>query len=456
MKDLKQLTKPRHRPSLLGKAGTFLRAFPGFDFGSRGSTAILIAVLTALAGGRYWIDNHSQTLWPIAPMPEPEAVAANNNAIQSVSLHTAELAAIEDSFTLTGTVVPKNLVRVTPPVNGLQIMEMRVEAGDRVEAGQVLAVLDSSVLRAQLEQVKANLAQAKTEVQQQTAVLTQAQVLHQAAIVDVNRYSSLFESGAISQEQLGDRQVQALSARQQVAVTLSKIESAQANIASKAADINRTEALLAQTTITAPVAGTVAERLTSIGDAVNVGSPIYSLIEAHQLTLALNPSQAQLEQITVGTPVHIRTTDRTTVPTAGPNTVPTSEAISGRVYASDPVLDAQSRQATVKVTLPERPDRLRSGMFLQAEIITDRRQSIVVPAAAVIAQSDGRFVVFSTNDQANGASRVQENIVEVADGYNKQANQVEILSGLTTGSQVVVAGATYLQAGDLVTTVGDL
>ena len=95
-------------------------------------------------------------------------------------------------------------------------------------------------------------------------------------------------------------------------------------------------------------------------------------------------------------------------------------------------------------------------VVLQAEIITDRRQSIVVPAAAVIAQSDGRFVVFSTNDQANGASRVQENIVEVADGYNKQANQVEILSGLTTGSQVVVAGATYLQAGDLVTTVGDL
>ncbi|MEN8445488.1 MAG: efflux RND transporter periplasmic adaptor subunit, partial [Cyanobacteria bacterium J06555_13] len=310
----------------------------------------------------------------------------------------------------------------------------------------VLAVLDNRILRSQLAQAEARMAQAQSDLQQKTAVLNQAEVLEQAAATEVSRYATLYAQGAISQEQLGQRQVNTLSAQQNVAAARAALDSAHAIIASQMADISRVQAQLDQAVVVAPTAGTIAERLTTLGNTATVDTPIYSLIEDSQLMLAVTPSQAQLRQIEVGSTVAISTTD-----TNNPL------QLRGEVDTIEPTIDANSRQALVKISLPEEAvsetgNRLHSGMFLRAQLVTGRRRSVVVPATAVIAQPDGTAVVYTVSDRADSPTTVSANWVTVA-SRPAGDNTVEVVAGLEPGSRVVVGGASYIQPGDTVTTV---
>lgn len=420
-----------------------------------------------LQTGRFQ-TGQSQTDKLIAPSVSTASVIS----LRHDSLHIAEAVTITNALPLVGTVVPRNLIQISSPippsVNGLQILEMRVEAGDRVVKDQVLAVLDSSGLRAQLAQAEANLAQAEADVQRQQAALAQSEILHAAAKIDATRYTDLFKAGAISQEQLGERQVQALTANQNVAVSTATLRSASTSIDSQVAEINRIKALLAQTVITAPADGTIAERFTTAGDTAIGAAPLYSLIENHQLVLSLQLNQQNLTEIDLGTPVEIfaSSTDRTSF-------------ARGNVYAIEPALNSKSRQATVKVTLPEKAFNLhtdlRAGAFITANIVTERRKSIVIPASAVVTRANGDTTVFvlseSTTSQeiAEELTEVtlkrtyaQEKVVEIAELSANAAvetaelrnyeisDPIEIVSGLPAGSRVIVESAEQLQDGNLV------
>ncbi|MEN8447248.1 MAG: efflux RND transporter periplasmic adaptor subunit, partial [Cyanobacteria bacterium J06555_13] len=329
---------------------------------------------------------------------------------------------------------------------------------------QVLAVLDDSVLRSQFRQAQAALAQAEADFQRQEARLVQAQVNQQATVVDMQRYERLYSQGAISQAQLSDRQVQALTAREGVAVDMASLDGARAAIASKLAEIDGLKTLLAQTVVTAPTAGIIAQRNTTIGDTATAGQPLYSLIEAGELALEITPSQPQLAKLDVGTPVTVSTVD-------GAGTVGRAQQfeIQSRVSSIDPILDKQRRQATVNIALPtdSAAYNLRPGMFLQAEVVIGQRRSVVVPAAAVINQPDGTSIVFTISERSKGENPIETNVVkanvvEVATRPDQlpadssamtPANQVEILSGLSPGSRIVVSGASYLQPDDRVSVV---
>ncbi|NJM97743.1 MAG: efflux RND transporter periplasmic adaptor subunit [Phormidesmis sp. RL_2_1] len=426
-------------------------------------------VLTTVSSWRYWSSDRSSGEFSHrggssavqSTTGRSDVGRSASTSAKSVTLHTAQLETIEDTLTLTGTVVPENLLQITSPVEGLKILEMRVQAGDRVVAHQVLAVLDDSVLQAQLRQAQASLAAAQADVRRQAAHLSQAQVLQQAAIEEVNRYDTLFSQGAVSQTQLNERQIQATTAGEGVAVGAANVESARANIARQIAEIDRLETLLSQTAITAPTAGTIAEQLTTVGSTATANTPLYSLITDHQMLLALKPSQTQLASMEVGMPVNIKA--------ASSAQNEPSLTIQGRIQTIEPMLDADSRQGTVKVALPMddaiasgQANRLRPGMFLQAKMTIAQRRSILLPAAAVISQADGKAIAFTISDPSSSNLRVQAQPVTVAAHLatnpepittTDSPEQLEILSGLEAGSHVVVGGASYLQAGDRVTVV---
>ncbi len=439
----RRLKSPCHRQSLVERVGLQVRSLLNLK-NLNPKILFLGAVATCLTfGGTQYVLTQ---VGDQAKARQPKATTDNSSETitQSVSLHTAQISTVEQSISLVGTVIPQNLLKVTPAVEGLQILEMRFQPGDRVEAGEVLAVLDSSLLQAQRQQAEADLAQARADIQQQTANLNQAKIQQQSAITDVSRYNKLYEQGAISQEQLDSLQIKAATNGEAVQVAMANLNSAHARIASKSAAIDSVQTQIEKTLVTAPTAGTIAERLMTVGDAANAGTPLYSLIEDSQLALMVTPAQDQLASIQPGTPVVMSTADART--------------IEGSVYAIDPLLDSDNRRASVKVTLPGAyEENLQSGMSLTADLITGSRRSVVVPAAAVIARPDGTSVVYTLNDlnrDSNDSNpQVKANVVEVAarpTSLNAQSAQVEILSGLTAGSQVVVGGASYLQTGDRV------
>ncbi|MEM6597493.1 MAG: efflux RND transporter periplasmic adaptor subunit [Cyanobacteria bacterium P01_C01_bin.69] len=450
-----QLSQPRHRSSSLEVVGTLVRSLTDSLIRPKRLAVGIVLVILAAAGGERYLNRASADRFLDNP---PEASPVSETPFQSVALHTVERATVEDSFALTGTVAAKNLLQITPPVEGLKILEMRAAEGDFVSAGQVLAVLDDRVLQAQLRQSQASLMQAQADLHKQEAMFAKAQVNRQATAVDMQRYERLYSQGAVSQVQLGDRQVQAFQSREGVAVAMADLESARASIASQLSEIDVLEALLAQSVVTAPMAGIVAQRQATVGDTAMAGQPLYSLIEEGQLVLEIAPSQTQLAQLAVGTPVTVSAVDKGR-----------AFELRSRVFSIEPTLDAQSRQATVNILLPDESStsanyNLRPGMFLQADVVTEQRRSVVVPAAAVINQPDGTAVVFTLDEDRQGENQVQATVVEVATrleqlsadaSSSNVANQVEILSGLEVGSRVVVSGASYLQQGDRVSVVSE-
>ncbi|NJO09266.1 MAG: biotin/lipoyl-binding protein [Leptolyngbyaceae cyanobacterium SL_1_1] len=204
-------------------------------------------------------------------------------AAQSVAAETAQSATISRTLKTTGTVEAYDLLQVAPQVSSLQIQQVLVREGDRVTAGQTLAVLDDATLQAQLRQAQAEIAAAQAQVTQQRAALAQAQAEQAEARQNLQRYQNLADRGAISQEELSSRTTQSLTANESVRVAVANIESAEANVRSQQASLEGLQTQLAQTTVSAPAAGTIAERSATVGDTTSTGTPLFTLIQDDQL-----------------------------------------------------------------------------------------------------------------------------------------------------------------------------
>jgi HlyD family secretion protein len=394
---------------------------------------LALGVGIALIGGRF--VNRSAA--PNLPAEESSPIAT-----QSVTVQQVRATQLNQTLTATGTVQAWDLLQVTPQVSGLQIREVRVRAGDRVTAGQVLAVLDDSILQAQIQQAEANRAQAEAQVAQQSAAKAQAEATLVEAEENFRRYQALFDQGAISAEQLTSRRTQVTTARESVRVAIANIESARANVNSKVAEISQIQTQLAQTLVKAPADGIIAERNATIGDTASTSTSLYQLIREDVLELEVKLPQSQLAQVVVGTLVTI--------------TSPTDERIQfqGSVRTIDPTLNAQTRQATLQVSLPA-SDRLRPGMLLQADIVTGTRQGLTLPAAALLPQPDNTFAVYTLTPE-NTARFTPIEIGTRLPARGDQSPQVEILAGLEPTASVIVEGAAYVQPGDTVTVVENL
>lgn len=374
------------------------------------------------------------------PQPSNSDAPAAPSEVSSASVTTAraQTAPIRQTITTNGTVEAFDLLSVAPRASGLQIQSVEVREGDRVSAGQVLAILDSSVLEAQLEQARAQVTAAQAQVAQAEAERGQSAASLAEARESLDRYASLYSRGAISQEELTRRRTEVTTAEQTIGSDAAAIQSAQATVRSRQAEVDQLNTQLAQTEVLAPASGIIAEKTATVGDIAAAGTPLFQIISGDQLELAVKVPQTQLAQVSLGAPVQISSDSDPAL------------KLEGSVRSIDPTVDPQTRQATVKIGLPG-SDRLRPGMFLKAAIVTGSRQGVVVPAEAVLPQSGG-FVVYTVSAEGKAVART----VEVGDRIPATGDtpaKTEITSGLQANVMVVVEGASYIQDGDIVEVV---
>ena len=377
-------------------------------------------------------------------------VEADPVASSSVTVAIAERSAVQKTIAANGTVEASDLLSVSPRASGLQILSVLVRAGDRVVAGQVLAVLDDAVLRAQIEQAEAQVSSARAQVVQAEAQVAQNRAALAEASERVGRYESLFERGAISAEELTSRRTAAATETQTVASAVASVESAEASVRSAQAEVDRLITQLSQTEVLAPEGGVIARKTATVGDTANAGTPLFEIISGDRLELAVKIPQTQLAQVNPGATVQI---------TSGSDV---ALQLQGQVRSIDPTVDPQTRQATVNIGLPG-SDKLRPGMFLNAAIVTGSQQSVVVPADAVLPQPDGGFIVYTVNANrglnADGSVEPQPVSAQAVDvgtripATGREPAKIEITNGLKADVAVVAEGAGYLQDGDLVEVV---
>jgi RND family efflux transporter MFP subunit len=374
---------------------------------------------------------------PATAVEESDATEMPQNA-QPVTVAMVQSDPINQTLTATGTVVPFDLLPIAPRTSGLQIQQVLVDEGDVVEAGQVLAVLDDAVLRSQLLEAQASLASAQAAVEQQRANLAQAEATRAEANANLQRFQALRDEGVISALDYDSRATAAITSQQSVQVAIANVSSARAQVESQQARIQQLQTQLEQTLVTAPASGIVAERMGKIGDVSSTGNPMFSLIQDGRLELEVTIPETQLPQVQVGTMVQI-TSD-----------VDSRIQGQGRVSEISPLIDPQTREAIATVALPP-SDLLRSGMFLQANIVLSSSLGLTVPAEAVLPQADGSRLVYTVGEDGTAIAQT----VDIGEVLPGEPSKIEVISGLQAGDRVVVSGATYLNEGDRVNIVSD-
>jgi RND family efflux transporter MFP subunit len=290
--------------------------------------------------------------------------------------------------------------------NGLRLREVRVNVGDVVKKGQVLAVFDPDV-------VNADLAQAG-------AALQEAEANAAAATADAQRARALQSSGAMSE--------------QEVTRYITAERTAGARVAAARATLSQQQLRLKYTQVVAPDSGIVSSRSATVGAVAGVGTELFRLIRQGRLEWRAEVTAAELPRMKPGLKALVKAASGAT--------------ITGTVRTVAPTVDPQSRVALVYVDLPPSLSAdapLKAGMFAGGEFELGESGALTVPQQA-IAVRDGFAYVFRLNPD----NRVSQ--LKVTTG-RRLGDRVEVTAGLALDAPVVVSGAGFLNDGDLVRNV---
>ena len=292
-----------------------------------------------------------------------------------------------------GTVAAVQGVTVSADLPGT-VERIAFESGQSVRAGDVLALQDTRQERAQLAAAEAQ---------------------RDLARVNFERVQGLLRERVISQAEF-DRAV---------------AENRQAD-----ARVGEIRAAIDRKTIRAPFAGLLGLRQVNLGQYLSGGDPLVVLQSLNPIHVNFGVPQQSVGRIRSGRTVRI-TAD--SLPGA---------AFTGRVTATDSVVDEATRNVQVQATLANPEGRLRPGMFVHAEVTIGAGEAIVaVPASAIsyAPYGDSVFVVTDLKNEAGQTYRgVRQQFVKLGPS---RGDQIAVVSGLNTGDEVVTSGVFKLRNG---------
>jgi len=308
---------------------------------------------------------------------------------------------IEGSITATGTLAAKREMPVGIAGEGGMVQSVLVEPGTWVGAGQTLAVIERSVQTQQANSLAASVRVARAD-----ADLAQA---------ELDRAKALVARGFISKADI-DRKTAARDA------AVAKVAVAQAQLGESRAQIGRLN-------VRSPEAGLVLTRTVEPGQVVGPGNgALFRVAKGGEIEIRAQLAEQDLARLKVGDTARV-------TPIGGQRSFP------GTVWQISPVIDAQTRQGTVRIQLRYDP-ALRPGGFATAAINSGSVNAPRLPESAVLHDEKGSFAYVVGPD--NKVARRNLRTGDVSDAG------VVILSGLRGDEKVVLAAGAFLNPGDKV------
>lgn len=333
-----------------------------------------------------------------APAAAPKVAAKPALTVVAVTLQPAQW---ERTLEANGSVLAWQEAVIGAEVSGVRIADVRVNVGDRVSRGQVLAVLASDTLQA---------ANAET-----SAAVKESEALAAEAAANAARSRKLADAGFISAQQLQQSLTQEQTARARLEVQRAKHQSSALR--------------LAQGSIVAPDSGVISARSATVGTLTQPGAELFRLIRQGRLEWHAELTADELLQVHRGMKVEL----------------PTGQGgvVQGVVRAVAPAVNPQTRYGQVLVELP--PDSgLLAGMFARGEFRLGQQDAPrwALPQSALVMRGAAAYVY-----AVDGASRVRERKVEIG---QRHGELVEIKAGLERNTPVVESGSAFLVDGDAV------
>lgn len=303
----------------------------------------------------------------------------------------------QQSLSANGSVVAWQEAIIGSEIAGVRIADVRVNVGDQVAKGQVLATLSNDTLQA-------------NEAESQAA-LRESEAVYADTAANAARMKKIADSGFISAQQAG----QAITAE----------NTARAKLDVQRARLKASAQRLSQQYITAPDSGVISARSATVG-AITSGE-LFRMIRQGRLEWHAEVTADELGLIRKGMKVELATAQ--------------GNIVLGVVRAISPAINPQTRYGQVLVELPGNSG-LVAGMFAKGRLLMGAHQAMVLPQSAVMLRDNAAYVL------AVGADlHVRQQ--KVATG-RRQDSQIEITDGLEPGVAVVETGGAFLVEGDQV------
>jgi len=375
-----------------------------------------------------------------------QAFAAGEPAAERIPVRVVAAKKLDMSKSLStlGTINFVSKADVSAEIDGV-LRSVEVEEGEMVTRGQVLAVIDSTLLEAQLKQTLTILELTKID-----AVKWKSEVRIAAYRVDSSRISMekrrdffesqqrLFDIGGLTRSDLDRAEIEYKKALAEYRTSLENVKSLQAKsargrgeaeerVAKARADVDGIQVKIDKCIIKSPITGVVATQWKWKGERTGASdSIIVTLMETREVYAVADLNETNLGQVALGQRGFV-TAD------AYPGMT-----FQGRVHLISPVVDVNSRTVKVKVKLSNDNNLLKHGMFVRVKIISDHiTNAVAVPANAVVNGGGNVKIVFVVIDDVAFLRKVQARPAK---------NQwVTIFRGVREGEQVVVDGQERLK-----------
>jgi len=350
--------------------------------------SILLPLVVALASG---LSGCSSDRPAAAPAPE---------TVRNISVLPVQRAEVPDLLEAVGTVRAAQTSQLASQMMG-NIVELRAPEGDRVQRGQVLALIDDAQPRAAVDRAMADENAAEQEVAASDSDLALAQST-------LKRYQNLYDKNSVSPQEFDE-----VKARYQAA--LAHRDMARAGQAQAKAALAQAHTSFSYTRILAPFDGVVTERKVDPGMFASPGLPIFTVEGLGHYRLEATVNENDLRYVQMGEQVPFAV-----------DALETSR-LEGKVAQIVPAADAASRSFLVKIELPA-DTRLRSGLFGRAQFSRGKRSSLLIPQTAVVERGQLQGVyVLDPNKIAN--------LRYVTLGKTTRTD-VEVLAGLQEGEHI--------------------
>ncbi|WP_244932662.1 efflux RND transporter periplasmic adaptor subunit [Leptospira yanagawae] len=414
---------------------------------------------------------------------------------KEIDFGVIEVTAVEpvDEILTLGSVSYLKKAEITSKVLG-RIEFYNKEEGQKVNAGDVLAKIETLnleiqlgkdkssevVQRKQVELANAKLLMARQRVERELANIRKAEadVRDTKAVMEnlersVKNKKELMELGAVSETELKSIQTSLNSAEVayfkaqknlenlvigfrnkdlenagikindssniddekfiylNTAIERAELEMAKANLEAIKKSVESTELLIKESQLRSPLTGVVATRAKERGEAVKEGEPVYIVVDTSQVLMRFNVSEADASYLQNGTNVKF------TVDALG------KDEMNGKIHIISPIIDPQSRSLEVKVIANNPNDRLRPGMFARGRIPSlKRRKQIVIPTSSILKKiNEKTALIYKLNDQDMFFEKQIQILKESDEG-------IFIDTGLEEGEKIASKNVNLIQEGD--------
>jgi len=365
-----------------------------------------------------------------------ERAASDAQTVAAVKIGRGDIAQV---LTIAAEFRPFQEIEVHAKVAGF-LKSISVDVGDRVRAGQLLAVIEVPELQDEIRQDEAAVKRAAEEINRAQADLERARSAHDVAHIAADRLTNVMKvrPNLVAQQDIDEASGRDRVAEAQVATAQASLASARDQLEIAKAAGSKTQTLFDYARITAPFAGVITHRYADTGAMIQTGTssqsqsmPVVRLSENDRLRLVMPVPESAVSRIHLGqnVDVTVQSLHRT---------------VSGTVARFASRLDTDTRTMRVEVDVQNANLELVPGMYADASLALDRVSGVVIAPVQAVDHSETGARVLAIGRDGRLESRAVTLGLETDD-------RVEVKTGLSEGDVVVVGSRAQLKPGTIVT-----